>query len=65
MDQGPLPQSSTVTVYMNVKDVNDNGPIFSPSTYTMAVSENVTVGTSVLTVFASDADTGMSIHLFN
>ncbi|XP_013390955.1 cadherin-related tumor suppressor-like [Lingula anatina] len=50
--------SSSAVVYMNVKDTNDNAPVFDPSTYSVEVFENVTVGTSIVTVSASDTDTG-------
>eukprot|EP00106_Octopus_bimaculoides_P021842 XP_014789284.1 PREDICTED: cadherin-related tumor suppressor-like [Octopus bimaculoides] len=48
---------------MNIKDVNDNGPIFSPSSYTTAIYENATIGTSAIAVYASDADTGINSKL--
>ena len=43
-----------------VADTNDNRPIFSipPGGYEMAVLENVTVGSEVITVVATDLDQG-------
>ena len=48
------------TVVVNVTDTNDNRPIFSipPGGYEVALSENVTVGTEVITVLATDIDQG-------
>jgi protocadherin Fat 4 len=46
----PAPLSSTVTVYINVKDVNDNAPVFGEAAYAAAVAEDVAVGASILQV---------------
>ena len=46
----PSPLSSTVTVYVNVKDVNDNPPVFSEAAYASSVAEDVAVGASILQV---------------
>lgn len=50
--------SSSVSVYINIKDVNDNAPMFNPSSYSGQVTENSTVGTTVLKVAATDMDSG-------
>ncbi len=52
-------QASTVRVYFNILDVNDNPPIFNTSVYSTSVSESLTPGSSIVTVRASDADDGM------
>lgn len=52
-------QASTVRVYFNVLDVNDNPPIFNTSSYSTSVSESLLPGSSIVTVGASDADDGM------
>lgn len=57
-DSGVRPLSSTLTVYCNVLDLNDNTPVFDPMSYSDDIFENVTVGTSVLTVSATDLDSG-------
>ncbi|XP_067842901.1 protocadherin Fat 1a isoform X1 [Heptranchias perlo] len=48
--------STKVIVY--VIDMNDNAPEFKQSSYKASVNENVPVGTSVLTVSATDVDSG-------
>ena len=58
-DSGTDSKSSTVLVYMNVLDINDNAPVFDPSSYSNEVWENATVGTSILMVSATDIDDGM------
>ncbi|XP_076252739.1 cadherin-related tumor suppressor fat isoform X2 [Rhynchophorus ferrugineus] len=57
-DSGIHPLSSTLTVYCNVLDLNDNTPLFDPMSYSNEIFENVTVGTSVVTVSATDLDSG-------
>lgn len=57
-DSGSPRLSSTVTVYFNVIDVNDHAPIFDPMSYSVEVFENITVGTKILKVSATDNDSG-------
>lgn len=57
-DAGVPNLSSTVTVYMNVIDLNDNSPVFDPLSYNAEVSEDAPLNTTVLTVHASDLDSG-------
>lgn len=57
-DSGNPSLSSTVTVYFNVVDLNDNAPLFDPMSYSDEVFENITVGTSILRVSATDMDSG-------
>ena len=52
--------SSTVDVFMNIVDINDNAPVFDPSSYSNEVWENATVGTSILMVSATDIDYGVN-----
>lgn len=51
-------QASLVRVYFNILDVNDNKPTFNTSVYSTSVSEDLSLGSSVLTVSASDTDDG-------
>ncbi|XP_002137604.3 cadherin-86C isoform X1 [Drosophila pseudoobscura] len=46
-----------VTVYIN--DVNDNAPVFDQPSYTVELPENMTVGTKVVQVHATDLDSGL------
>lgn len=64
-DAGKPPLSSTVSVYMNVVDVNDNAPLFDPMSYSNEIYENATVGSSVVTVTATDLDSGKYLPLCN
>lgn len=57
-DGGDPVMSNTVIVYFNVKDTNDKPPLFEHGTYNSAIYENVTIGTSVVEVKATDVDSG-------
>ena len=48
------------TIVINVTDSNDNRPVFSipPGGYVASILENVTVGSEVITVAATDLDQG-------
>ena len=43
---------------MNVIDVNDNAPMFDPSTYSLEIREDAVKGASVIQVAATDLDSG-------
>eukprot|EP00042_Codosiga_hollandica_P045829 m.471913 g.471913 ORF g.471913 m.471913 type:complete len:157 (+) comp57107_c1_seq13:807-1277(+) len=56
-DADPVsPRSSTVSVSIAVLDCNDNSPVFSSPFYTASLVENLSPGTAVVTVLATDAD---------
>lgn len=57
-DAGKPMLSSTVTVYINVIDENDNAPVFETNSYNVDVYENATVNTVVASVMATDRDSG-------
>lgn len=59
-DAGHPALSSTLTVYCNVLDLNDNAPLFDPMSYSNEIFENVSVATPVVTVSATDLDSGKS-----
>lgn len=50
--------SATVPVTIFLRDKNDNPPEFQEKSYEVVLSENVSVGTRVLQVHATDKDTG-------
>ncbi|XP_056328876.1 protocadherin alpha-8-like [Danio aesculapii] len=60
VDGGKPPRSGTTQIIINVEDVNDNIPVFSTSLYKTRIMENAPLGTSVVTVQASDADEGLN-----
>ncbi|XP_062507613.1 protocadherin Fat 3-like [Corticium candelabrum] len=54
---------TTTDVFVNVLDINDNGPIFRNEPYSFTLSENVTVGTSVFALHATDRDDGTNANV--
>ncbi|XP_033989889.1 protocadherin beta-16-like [Trematomus bernacchii] len=55
-DEGVPSLSSSVTLTLQISDVNDNAPVFESSSYEAYIVENNTPGLSVFTVRARDAD---------
>ena len=49
---------TTAMVKINVRDVNDNRPIFYPATYSFNLAPNSQQGTEVAVVKATDEDSG-------
>ncbi|XP_034519483.1 LOW QUALITY PROTEIN: cadherin-23 [Ailuropoda melanoleuca] len=57
-DNGSPPRAAEIPVYLEIVDINDNNPIFDQPSYQEAVFEDAPVGTVILTVTATDADSG-------
>uniref|UniRef100_A0A8C3SY76 FAT atypical cadherin 4 n=1 Tax=Chelydra serpentina TaxID=8475 RepID=A0A8C3SY76_CHESE len=57
-DGGWVARTGYCSVTVNVIDVNDNSPIFSPEDYFPNVLENAPSGTTVIRLNATDADSG-------
>nr|XP_025039040.1 cadherin EGF LAG seven-pass G-type receptor 1 isoform X3 [Pelodiscus sinensis] len=53
----------TVQVFINVTDANTHRPVFQSSHYTVSVSEDKPIGTSIVTISASDEDTGENARI--
>uniref|UniRef100_A0A3B3CED5 Cadherin-23 n=1 Tax=Oryzias melastigma TaxID=30732 RepID=A0A3B3CED5_ORYME len=58
-DQGSPPRSVELPVYLRIVDVNDNNPVFLQPSYQEPVFENVDLGTTIIRVRATDADSGL------
>ncbi|KAM4586855.1 protocadherin alpha-3-like [Fundulus diaphanus] len=63
LDGGTPPKSGTSQIIVNVQDINDNIPIFSEALYKTKIPENAQVGTTVITVSATDADEGSNSEI--
>uniref|UniRef100_A0A7N8WPK8 Protocadherin-related 15a n=1 Tax=Mastacembelus armatus TaxID=205130 RepID=A0A7N8WPK8_9TELE len=50
------PRRTTLTLSVQITDVDDNSPVFSQQTYVVNVPENSPVGTVILKLSATDAD---------
>ena len=62
-DAGSSPLSASMELTVIVGDVNDNDPVFESRTYSTNTNENTKVGTSLLTVGARDADSGLNADI--
>ncbi|XP_013765756.1 protocadherin gamma-C3-like, partial [Pundamilia nyererei] len=68
IDGGTPTKSGSMTIIINVLDINDNPPIFSQRLYKARVYENVKIGTPIITLNATDLDEGQNgkvIYLFS
>lgn len=59
-DKGTPQQSEVCSVRIEIKDINDNQPMFSSSTIQIWIPEDVAVGKSVTQIFASDKDSALN-----
>ena len=55
-DENSPAETATLTLTVNVDDVNDNAPVFAQSLYTADIDETLGNGAEVARVSASDAD---------
>ncbi|XP_041838939.1 protocadherin-23 [Melanotaenia boesemani] len=55
-DPGGL--SAQTYVHIEIEDLNDNIPVFSPEEYTVSISSHTPPGTEVVNVIATDRDSG-------
>ncbi|XP_054868346.1 protocadherin Fat 3a isoform X5 [Amphiprion ocellaris] len=56
LDGGIPPMSSTVMANIDISDINDNPPTFSPANLTTVIQENKPIGTSILQLSVIDQD---------
>ncbi|XP_063732782.1 protocadherin alpha-2-like [Eleginops maclovinus] len=58
IDGGTPSKSGTMVIIVNVLDINDNPPVFSQTLYKVSVYESTKIGTSIITLNATDLDAG-------
>ncbi|KAA8588930.1 hypothetical protein FQN60_010275 [Etheostoma spectabile] len=64
VDGGTPQRSGTVNIDITVLDANDNAPVFNQSSvYKATVMENAATGTNIVTVNATDADSGSNGYI--
>uniref|UniRef100_A0A8D3CRY4 Protocadherin Fat 3 n=1 Tax=Scophthalmus maximus TaxID=52904 RepID=A0A8D3CRY4_SCOMX len=56
LDSGIPPLSSTVMVNIDISDINDNPPTFSPANLSTVIQENKPIGTTILQLSVIDQD---------
>ena len=59
-DGGNPPKSGSVDITVTVQDVNDNDPVFSNTTYEVAILENTPPQNTIVRVHANDHDIGLN-----
>ncbi|TEA34679.1 hypothetical protein DBR06_SOUSAS23810040, partial [Sousa chinensis] len=62
-DRGVVPLYSTIEVYIEIEDVNDNAPLTSEPIYYPVVMENSPKDVSVIQIQAEDPDSSSSEKL--
>lgn len=55
-DSGFPQLNTSATVYVKIRNINDNDPVFSKKYYNVTVAENLPKGSHIITVNATDAD---------
>ncbi|XP_077625079.1 protocadherin beta-8 [Crocuta crocuta] len=59
-DGGSPPRSGTARINIEVMDINDNAPEFEQPLYRVQIPEDSPIGFLIVTVSATDADTGVN-----
>ncbi|XP_041350681.1 protocadherin-19-like [Gigantopelta aegis] len=59
----PCNASCTVTVIVNLTDINDNPPVFVEDRYSFSLAEDATTGSSIGNVTATDKDLGVNAEI--
>ncbi|XP_071426659.1 protocadherin gamma-A5-like [Pithys albifrons albifrons] len=62
-DGGDPPLMGTARIRVTVLDANDNAPVFTQAEYSVHVPEDVPVGSTLITITATDADDGVNGHV--
>ena len=63
LDHGDPQQSTNASLIINVLDSNDFAPEFEQELFTASISENTPLGTTILTLVATDMDVGTNAEL--
>ncbi|KAL1494818.1 hypothetical protein ABEB36_010350 [Hypothenemus hampei] len=63
LDDSFPPRSGTTMLQINVQDANDHSPVFEMNEYDASVKESVSVGTTVITLKATDQDIGKNAEV--
>ncbi|KAJ8975858.1 hypothetical protein NQ317_015895 [Molorchus minor] len=63
LDDSFPPRSGTTMLQINVLDANDHSPVFEMTEYDASVRESVSVGSTVITLKATDQDIGKNAEV--
>lgn len=50
--------SAQTYVHIEIEDLNDNAPVFSPEEYAVSIGSHAQPGTEIVSVIATDRDSG-------
>lgn len=66
IDTSSHPSTATTTLQVNVVDANDHSPVFESASgmYEASVRESVSVGTTIITIRATDLDIGVNSQVW-
>ncbi|XP_076993343.1 protocadherin beta-15-like [Tamandua tetradactyla] len=64
VDGGAPPKTGTALLLIEILDINDNAPEFAKPLYHVQVPENSPLGSLIVSVSASDLDTGINGEIF-
>ena len=62
-DNARPPRTGTTTLQVIVEDANDHSPVFEQESYDVSVRESTSIGSTVLTVRATDRDLGANAEI--
>ncbi|XP_067374274.1 protocadherin alpha-8-like isoform X17 [Channa argus] len=60
LDGGKPPKSGTMEIFIEVLDINDNAPVFTKDAYSVTITEDSPIGTTVIQLNATDIDEGLN-----
>lgn len=63
VDDSFPPRTGTTTLQINVLDANDHAPVFESPEYEASVHESVPIGSSVISIKATDQDMGKNAEV--
>lgn len=63
LDDSFPPRSGTTMLQINVQDANDHSPVFEMNEYDANVKESVSIGTTIITLKATDQDIGKNAEV--
>ncbi len=55
-DSAEPPKSSSASITINIRDINDEAPVFSENPFTFVTYENQPIGTEIGNIYATDPD---------
>ncbi|XP_060575033.1 protocadherin beta-15-like [Ruditapes philippinarum] len=63
-DLGDLPKQTFASFFVQVRDINDNAPVFTASVYAISVVENNNKGASIISILAIDKDSSLNGQVY-